>query len=482
MDCYKPLRIKNQYTGKYLHVDCRNCPACLVRAANHKAFQLSVILRQYKYKYFITLTYDNNHVPYVLPNMMSVFRGQDINDFPEVIGYLDEPLAVDLDWLYLQNHSVVGSVGVLWYYDVQCFLKRFRKYINKYYGPRKFKYFAVGEYGTRYGRPHYHLVIFSDELLFNQCQSAAFACWTYHNWDRFFKDGTNEACKRCDEGCAAYISSYVNCNTNSVQISNYKQFRQKTWRSKDINFGLDVELLADFKKDVIRIAKGYVSPGDRKPFYYVEDKQVDNVSVRLFSSRYVYTFFHKFKGWCEVSDDLKFSRAYGIIECCRRAKQNGISLNSLGLKSDDLSFYRAYVRFNVVFADLFRPDNFNSGFNDFESYWKRLNVVYFSISDYLILMIKVLNYYKSCLLYEQMKTFETLGKDNYFLSLIDTSVEVPEKRGMMLLTKIDSRIWKKVDVNCPPLIRTKLDGYVLRYKKRLLPKHLNDVSGFLNQV
>lgn len=40
---------------------------------------------------------------------------------------------------------------------VQLFMKRLRKN----YGERKIRYFAVGEYGTKTGRPHYHLLLFS---------------------------------------------------------------------------------------------------------------------------------------------------------------------------------------------------------------------------------------------------------------------------------------------------------------------------------
>lgn len=39
--------------------------------------------------------------------------------------------------------------------ELQLFLKRFRYHINK-----KIRYFAVGEYGTKLSRPHYHALIF----------------------------------------------------------------------------------------------------------------------------------------------------------------------------------------------------------------------------------------------------------------------------------------------------------------------------------
>lgn len=40
--------------------------------------------------------------------------------------------------------------------DLQKFFKRFRKFI----APRRIRYFACGEYGTQFGRPHFHACIF----------------------------------------------------------------------------------------------------------------------------------------------------------------------------------------------------------------------------------------------------------------------------------------------------------------------------------
>lgn len=78
-----------------------------------------------------------------------------------------------------------------------------------------------------------------------------------------------------------------------------------------------------------------------------------------------------------------------------------------------------------------------------------------------------------------MMEYTSLGKDNYYLSLIDTSVDVPEKRGLMLLGKVKSEVYRNVDVNCPPVVRNRLDGYVEKYKKRLLVKHFNDSDNLL---
>lgn len=56
--------------------------------------------------------------------------------------------------------------------DVQLFLKRLRKAIQ----PRKIRYYAAGEYGSKSGRPHYHLIVFGLSLLQGD---AIKACWPF---------------------------------------------------------------------------------------------------------------------------------------------------------------------------------------------------------------------------------------------------------------------------------------------------------------
>lgn len=434
----------------------------MIKAANKKAVELSMTLRKYNYKYFVTLTYDNEHVPFIYEDMDGfIFRGQGEN--VEQIDSFDELVDWSINYKKLTNHCFDKAIGVLYFYDVQCFFKRFRKYIKKHYGKREFKYFLVGEYGTYYARPHYHIVIMSDELLYDECQSACVECWKMHDWSRFWKadeegNFVNEGCKQCTEGCAAYISSYVNSNSNNVPISLYKTFRQKTVRSKNIAFGLDASILEGYKQDVVRIASNVGESENRRVLYYWKsDDQTHGVSLELLPARYIYTFFHKFKGWSEISDELKLSRAFRIVgDCQKQRKIYSRSLVELDLKSDDLSFYRSYERFVNWFGDM-------------------------CIADYLVLMIKVINVYKSNLLREQMKQYEVIGKQQYYLSLIDTKIENPEKRKFYLRVHgVGKSLLKDEYLNCPPLVRSSLDASVWKYRKRLLPKHLNDMNNILN--
>lgn len=82
--------------------------------------------------FFVTLTYDNDHVP--------VSRN----------GFLT------LDCSRVINGKYICS-------DVQLFLKRLR-YFNKDNKKWPLKYYMCGEYGSESMRPHYHIILFNCEL------------------------------------------------------------------------------------------------------------------------------------------------------------------------------------------------------------------------------------------------------------------------------------------------------------------------------
>lgn len=108
MECLSP---------KYIHkndivVPCGVCPFCAVTRRSDWAFRLYQELKKHDQSIFITLTYSNNHLTY---------------DYGQP--------------------QLVKS-------DLQNFFKRLRK---KGY---KCRYFAVGEYGSKTYRPHYHIILF----------------------------------------------------------------------------------------------------------------------------------------------------------------------------------------------------------------------------------------------------------------------------------------------------------------------------------
>lgn len=117
MSCLRPFKIKreNKFTGEVeeIQVPCGHCEGCLKLKQSFWISRLMVEDMFSKSSYFVTLTYDNEHLPV--------------------------PIGVNKP-------------------DVQKFLKRFRKL-------KPCRYFLVSEYGSQFSRPHYHLAMFFKEHL-----------------------------------------------------------------------------------------------------------------------------------------------------------------------------------------------------------------------------------------------------------------------------------------------------------------------------
>jgi hypothetical protein len=109
----RPFAIKHE--GKPAQVvPCGKCIKCLARRSASWAFRLEQEQKQSTSSCFITLTY--KHAPISQ------------NGYPNLIKS-----------------------------DFQNFLKKLRKNLKK----SKLKYYAVGEYGTQFSRPHYHAIMFN---------------------------------------------------------------------------------------------------------------------------------------------------------------------------------------------------------------------------------------------------------------------------------------------------------------------------------
>lgn len=106
MKCISPVFVKKimQY------VPCGKCGFCLKKAIDSWCLRLSHEMEISSSAFFITLTYDDEHLP----------SGSELSKR-----------------------------------DLQLFIKRLRK------RNPGIRYFAIGEYGTEKGRPHYHAVIYN---------------------------------------------------------------------------------------------------------------------------------------------------------------------------------------------------------------------------------------------------------------------------------------------------------------------------------
>ena len=99
-------------------VPCGKCIPCLKRRSSHWSFRVEQEAKYSKTSCFLTLTYEK--------------QPKSFNGLP----------------------SLKKA-------DFQKFFKRLRKLCPTKKGPKRLKYFACGEYGTKTHRPHYHAIVFN---------------------------------------------------------------------------------------------------------------------------------------------------------------------------------------------------------------------------------------------------------------------------------------------------------------------------------
>lgn len=125
---------------------CGKCNFCLVNRRNDWTFRLTQEHKKSTSAHFVTLTYTDDSVPVVM---------------------LEKPFNDQYAFLTLEK------------VHLQLFIKRLRKKFPHIKGPKGIRYYAVGEYGTKTQRPHYHLIIFNLDVYGVELQKLMLETWQY---------------------------------------------------------------------------------------------------------------------------------------------------------------------------------------------------------------------------------------------------------------------------------------------------------------
>lgn len=121
-DYHRPLGME------LLALPCGQCFECRMARARDWSVRAVLEARQWQHNYFLTLTYDDQHVPV---------------SFDRETG--EERLTLHMD-------------------HVSQFMKRLRAWMKDHYDHEGIRFFAASEYGDRTFRPHYHMLLFNCPL------------------------------------------------------------------------------------------------------------------------------------------------------------------------------------------------------------------------------------------------------------------------------------------------------------------------------
>lgn len=170
----------------FIQIPCGKCIGCRLDYSRQWANRCMLELPYHESSYFITLTYDDEHLP----------TNPYFNDNGEIIGY--HPTLV-------KEHF-------------QNFMKSLRQhYCVTTNDANKLRFYACGEYGSKYGRPHYHAIIFGlklDDLkpykrpLLYSGDSAEYNYYTSETLSKLWKKGYVVVGKVTWETCA-YTARYI---------------------------------------------------------------------------------------------------------------------------------------------------------------------------------------------------------------------------------------------------------------------------------
>lgn len=216
----------------YIQVPCGQCLECRLQYTRMWSDRCVIESKQYKYNYFITLTYDDDHLP---------------------------------------------AGGSLDFDDLTLFIKRLRKRFSEF-GPdgkiipeTKIKYFACGEYGTGIDspiplRPHFHIILFNlplDDLTFM--------------FERFI-DGKYKAYNRKDVGDGLLYSRTIYDLWHHKGIISIAPFSYDTaaYVAQYVTKKLNGKFMEEFKKlglvpEGLRMSKGIGSNGFDKDKFALMD-------------------------------------------------------------------------------------------------------------------------------------------------------------------------------------------------------------------
>lgn len=394
--CQHRSFITNKYTGARIAVDCGQCDYCIHKRAKKASMRVKTAGSAFKYSYFVTLTYDNAHIPLMSCKVLhsdyedalgisgdihfgnehhryipvseyqcddnSMLRhiffeqvqgtvpfDREIKEYAPVKdnwflsmdairSFISKTQAVDkTDYPASAQYGRDNLIPFLNYVDVQNYIKRLRKHLFQQLGSYEtLHFYAVGEYGPVHFRPHYHLLLFTN--------SEKVAEVLRHCHDKSWKLGRSDF-QRSAGGACSYVASYVNslCSAPLLYRS-CRAFRPRSRASigffeKGCSFVEDEDPYAQIEKKIDSVVNGTIY-------------NFNGVSVRSTPPlSYIRTLLPRFSSAC--NDD---ATAIARILCAvHRTPQRIAKFGFIDYKQGSIlslvRIYYQYLKVNSILSD-----------------------------------------------------------------------------------------------------------------------------------
>lgn len=270
------------------------CPYC--DSVRLKSFERRIFddVSRYRYSYFITLTYSNEHLPLYHHSTGLVETSRNCHDgttfrrvFKPVDSYTTSSEALDAvrsapvvrfrtfsGWSPSSDISCVGLSS-----EVAQFVKRLRISISRSLGlPLSsilLSYLFVLEYGPRTHRPHYHGIVCFDDSRFVPFLSNGYV---FKTWARCSRNKDVSQPVHNKEASAKYLSKYVSKLSSLLPLHSSRPFRPFVLTSRSPAFGRCAPVSSEFHSQHSSLSAFFVSRTSYRSETgtYVSTRQVPN--------------------------------------------------------------------------------------------------------------------------------------------------------------------------------------------------------------
>ncbi len=195
-------------TWELVFLPCGQCIGCRLKRSRDWAIRCVHEMKMHNQNCYLTLTYDDNHVPW----------------------------------------SNVTGEQTLFQKHLTDFLKRLRYYLKDV----KIRYFACGEYGDETFRPHYHVIIFGwrpDDIVFYKPSKDGFYYYFSEFLDSVWTHGRVIVADATYETCA-YVARYVTKKLNGDAGKEKYEGIQPEFVTMSRRPGIGLEWFKKFYKDI----------------------------------------------------------------------------------------------------------------------------------------------------------------------------------------------------------------------------------------
>lgn len=326
MKCDTPFYIQPKGYVNAIPVRCGQCPPCKRARVASWSFRLQQEERVSSSCFFITLTYDTDHVPITKSGLMTLCQR---------------------DW--------------------QTFMKRLRKAVGSKY---KLKYYCAGEYGDLKKRPHYHVVLFNmptDDFINAGKDSSGHTRWSSKvindAWGKGIVDITTTG-----SGAMAYTAKYIDKAKRVPMFNGDDREKEKSYQSKGLGKNYLNATTTDFHRKRPTDLSIYVPGGHRigLPRYY--RNKIWNEPERKRLQEYINSYFAG--TWSEQ----ELARKSEIVDEIRKRRKvlsgRVADLEMAQMEEDVIRIARNYVdrgtgeiEFGLVELDWSRKEHRYNTFN-----------------------------------------------------------------------------------------------------------------------